>query len=53
MFIQDCFDALFYFLAMFEHYIARSLIVSGDVAYPIEYYVPRMGQMRGENGRIP
>src|SRR5262245_14231962 len=46
IYIQDCFDTLFYFLAMLEHYISNTLICYEDVAYPIEYYVPLMAQFK-------
>jgi hypothetical protein len=45
IFIRDCFDTLFYFFAMFDHYISNSLILPDDVAYPVEYYVPRLAQI--------
>jgi hypothetical protein len=38
--IRDCFDSLFYNMAMLEHYVSINLILEEDVAYPIEYYVP-------------
>jgi hypothetical protein len=41
-----CFDTLFYFLAMMEHYISSTLILEEDVAYPIEYYVPLIATFR-------
>jgi hypothetical protein len=46
VYIQDCFDTLFYFMAMLEHYISNTLIREDDVAYPMEYYVPLMSKMR-------
>jgi hypothetical protein len=46
VYIRDCFDALFYFMAMLEHYISNTLIRAEDVAYPIEYYVPFMVPFR-------
>ena len=48
VFIRDCFDTLFYFFAMFDHYISSSLIVPADVAYPVEYYVPLMAEMHSQ-----
>ena len=45
-FIRDCFDTLFYFFAMFDHYIRSGLIREDDVAYPLEYYVPLLAQHR-------
>jgi hypothetical protein len=47
VYIRDCFDALFYFMSMFEHYISNTLIRAEDVAYPIEYYVQIMARLRG------
>ena len=46
MYIRDCFDNLFYFMAMLEHYISSTLIREDDIAYPIEYYVPLMAEFR-------
>jgi hypothetical protein len=43
-FIRDSFDTLFYFMAMFEHYISSGLIRPDDVAYPMEYYVPLLAR---------
>jgi hypothetical protein len=48
MFIRDCFDTLFYYFAMLDHYIDRTLILTEDVAYPLEYYIPRMTKFRAE-----
>jgi hypothetical protein len=47
-YIRDCFDTLFYFMAMIHHYVQNSLILKDDVAYPLEYYVPLLGQFRAE-----
>jgi hypothetical protein len=46
IYIRDCFDTLFYFMAMLEHYISSTLIRKDDVAYPMEYYVPLMAKLR-------
>lgn len=46
IYIRDCFDTLFYFLAMLQHYIANTLIRYDDIAYPIEYYVPLMAKFK-------
>jgi len=48
IYIRDCFDTLFYFLAMMEHYISSTLILEDDVAYPIEYYVPLISTFRAQ-----
>jgi hypothetical protein len=45
-FIRDCFDSLFYYLAMMEHYTNRTLVNAEDVAYPLDYYVPLLNTMR-------
>jgi hypothetical protein len=47
-FIRDCFDTLFYFMALMHHYIDTSLISEEDVAYPLEYYVPLLAKMHRE-----
>jgi len=47
-YIRDCFDTLLYFMAMFDHYISSTLVLSEDVAYPMEYYVPLMAKFRTE-----
>jgi hypothetical protein len=39
-YIQECFDSLFYYMATLEHYIASTLILPADVAFPLDYYVP-------------
>jgi len=39
IFVRDCFDSLFYYMAMLEHYTARKLIVEEDVKFPLDYYV--------------
>ncbi len=38
-FIRDCFDSLFFFFAIFEHYIQTELTTFEDVREPAEYYV--------------
>jgi hypothetical protein len=48
IFIRDCFDNLFYSLAMFDHYIDSALVRPEDVSYPIEYYVPRLRKFAPE-----
>ncbi len=47
-FVRDCFDALFYFMAMMEHYTKTTLVKDEDVAYPLEYYVPRLAEYHAE-----
>lgn len=41
-YIRDCFDNLFYYFAIMDHYIASTLIRETDISYPLEYYVPRL-----------
>jgi hypothetical protein len=48
VYIRDCFDSLFYFMAMMEHYISSTLILYEDVAFPMEYYVPLLANFRRE-----
>lgn len=38
-YIRDCFDSLFYFMAMIEHYIHSKLVRLEDVAFPLDYYL--------------
>lgn len=45
-YIRDCFDTLFYYFAIIDHYIANTLIREGDVAYPLEYYVPLLTRLK-------
>ena len=47
-FIRDCFDTLFYFMAMMNHYTNTTLIREEDVAYPLEYYVPLLAEFHEE-----
>ena len=46
VFIRDCFDKLFYYLATLDHYISSTLILYKDVAFPIEYYVPLLANFK-------
>jgi hypothetical protein len=41
-FIRDCFDSLFYYLSLFEHYIRQDLVQFSDCIYPVEYYAGAM-----------
>lgn len=41
-YIRDCFDNLFYYFAIIDHYIESTLIRETDISYPLEYYVPRL-----------
>jgi len=38
-FIRDCFDNLFYYMAMLEHYVESDLVRLEDVAFPLDYYL--------------
>jgi hypothetical protein len=49
--VRDCFDSLFYYMAMFDHYMTSALIRQEDVAYPLEYYVPLLCEFRPEIDR--
>ena len=42
VYIRDCFDTLFYFMAMMHHYTETTLIIKQDVDYPINYYLKIM-----------
>jgi hypothetical protein len=48
IYIRDCFDSFFYYLATLEHYISSTLIRYEDVAFPIEYYVPLLGKFKSD-----
>lgn len=45
-FIRDCFDSLFYFMAMIEHYIHSDLVRVEDVAFPLDYYMKIINRNR-------
>jgi hypothetical protein len=46
IYIRKCFDTLFYFMAMLEHNISSTLILSEDVAFPLDYYIPLLADFR-------
>jgi hypothetical protein len=48
IYIRDCFDTLFYFFAIIDHYITSTLVCEDDVAYPLEYYVPLLASLHKE-----
>jgi len=48
LYVRDCFDKLFFHLARCEHHINSTLVVYDDVAFPLEYYVPRLAAFRPE-----
>jgi len=39
IFLRDCFDAWFYWMAVIEQYLQNGLIREEDIAYPSDYYV--------------
>ncbi len=45
-YIRNCFDSLFYFMAMFEHYTRSQLVALEDVAFPLDYYIRIMNRNR-------
>jgi hypothetical protein len=47
-FVRDCFDALFYFMAMIDHYVSTTLIREEDVQFPLEYYVRQLQEFQPE-----
>jgi hypothetical protein len=46
VFIRDCFDSAFYYMATLEHYVQSGLVRVDDVAYPLRYYIPLMKKHR-------
>jgi hypothetical protein len=46
VYVRDCFDNLFYYLALFEHHIRNQLIRFEDVEFPIQYFVDLMSSHR-------
>jgi hypothetical protein len=48
IYIRECFDSLFYYMAMLQHYISSTLILTDDVAFPLDYYVPLLAEFKGE-----
>lgn len=45
MYIRRCFDSLFYFMTLLQHYIKITLILPEDVAFPLNYYVPLLAKL--------
>ncbi len=45
-YIRDCFDSLFYFMAMIEHYAHSELVRLEDVAFPLDYYMKIINKNR-------
>src|ERR1044072_9209911 len=46
LYIRRCFDSLFYYMATMEHYTASTLVLPDDIAFPLEYYVPLLANLR-------
>lgn len=45
-YIRNCFDALFYYLALMAHYIRADLVRLEDVSFPMDYYIAAMDRNR-------
>ena len=45
-YIRHCFDSLFGYMAMMEHYIKSELVLVDDIAYPLGYYLKIMDRNR-------
>lgn len=39
MYVQSSFDSLFYYMAVFQHWVSLGLVEFADVRFPLEYYV--------------
>ena len=39
VFLRDCFDAWFYWMAVMEQYLKNGLIRQQDIAFPSDYYL--------------
>lgn len=37
--VRDCFDSLFFYLGIMEHWVRSELVRFEDVKYPVDYYV--------------
>lgn len=48
IYIRDCFDSLFYYMATIDHYAERELVHRDDVAFPLDYYIPRLLKFQPE-----
>ena len=46
LFVRDSFDSLFYFMAMFEHYVDHQFVHFRDVVFPLDYYVRILAEDR-------
>lgn len=45
-YIRDCFDSLFYYMAMIGHYIHSDLVRMEDVVFPLDYYMKIINRNR-------
>jgi hypothetical protein len=45
-YIRSCFDNLFYYMAMMDHYINSGLVLLEDVVFPLDYYLAIMNRNR-------
>lgn len=43
-FVRGCFDSLFYFMAMLDHYVAREFVLFEDAKFPLDYYIKIMAE---------
>jgi hypothetical protein len=46
--MRQCFDALFFYFAEFEHHIQNGFVHVEDVAFPLDYYIRRMRPIRAQ-----
>jgi len=44
VYVRECFDALFYYFARFEHFLKTGLVTFEDVREPAEYYVEYLAE---------
>lgn len=50
-FVRESFDALFYRMAILEHYIANGFVKFHDVVFPLEYYAMLLGEDKAVHER--
>jgi hypothetical protein len=41
-YVRKCFDALFYYMAMLEHYVKSELVRMEDVTFPLDYFLDKI-----------
>jgi len=46
VFIRDCFDGLFYYMSLIEHYLRSDLVQIKDVQFPLDYYMKTINKNR-------